>query len=328
MNTIKTNQAILVSLEELVPMEHTYRKFAKLINFETLLAPLEKALSTTEGAKGYGIKRLFKCLLLQIMEDISDRELAQFLEENTAGKWFCGFSLVEKTPDYSLFSRVRERIGVKRLSQLFETIREGMKSQGYISEVFSFVDASHLISKANLWEERDKAIAKKYDRLNNEVLPEVAVDKEARIGCKGKKKFWVGYKKHASVDMQSGIINKVAITPANVTDAKGMAHICPDGGVVFGDKGYCTSDVQEILKQHNCSNATIQRNNMKGKDKERDKWRSKMRAPFERVFSKTNHRVRYRGVAKNQFYLLMETIGINIKRLVVLDAPPLLNKTA
>ena len=26
-------------------------------------------------------------------------------------------------------------------------------------------------------------------------------------------------KKHASVDMQSGLINKVAITPANVTDA-------------------------------------------------------------------------------------------------------------
>ena len=28
------------------------------------------------------------------------------------------------------------------------------------SEVFTFVDASHLISKANLWEEKDKIIAK------------------------------------------------------------------------------------------------------------------------------------------------------------------------
>jgi hypothetical protein len=38
---------------------------------------------------------------------------------------------------------------------------------------FTFVDASHFIAKASLWEERD----------------EVAYDKQARIGCKGKNKF-------------------------------------------------------------------------------------------------------------------------------------------
>ena len=41
----------------------------------------------------------------------------------------------------------------------------------------------------------------KIDKLNNEVLPKVAVDKQARIGCKGKKKYWYGYKEHVSVDM-------------------------------------------------------------------------------------------------------------------------------
>jgi len=37
---------------------------------------------------------------------------------------------------------------------------------------------------------------KKYDKLNNETLPKVAHDSEARIGCKGGNKFWYGYKKH------------------------------------------------------------------------------------------------------------------------------------
>ena len=32
-----------------------------------------------------------------------------------------------------------------------------------------------------LWKERDKAIKQKYDKLNNEVLPKVAHDKQARI---------------------------------------------------------------------------------------------------------------------------------------------------
>ena len=36
-----------------------------------------------------------------------------------------------------------------------------------MNEVLTFVDATHLISKAQLWEERDEAIKKKYEKLNN-----------------------------------------------------------------------------------------------------------------------------------------------------------------
>jgi len=39
---------------------------------------------------------------------------------------------------------------------------------------------------------------------------------------------------------------------------------------------------------------------MKDKNKDLDKFYSKLRAPYERVFSKANHRVRYMGIAKNQ----------------------------
>lgn len=55
----------------------------------------------------YGIARLFKCLLLQFLEDLSDRELERYLQENVASKWFCGFELTEVTPDHTVFSRVR-----------------------------------------------------------------------------------------------------------------------------------------------------------------------------------------------------------------------------
>ena len=155
------------------------------------------------------------------------------MRENTAAKWFCKFTLSDKTPDYSLFTHVRSRIGSKRLSLLFSDMREKLKEPGLMSEVFTFVDATHLISKANLWEERDKAIAQKMEKLNNETLPKVAVDKQARMGCKGKNKYWYGYKGHVSVDMQSGLINKVATTLANVTDAQRMKHICPSQGSLW-----------------------------------------------------------------------------------------------
>ncbi len=45
---------------------------------------------------------------------------------------------------------------------------------------------------------------------------------------------------------------------------------------------------------------------------------SKLRAPFERVFSQDNKRVRYVGIAKNQFAAFMNTICFNLKRMLVL----------
>jgi IS5 family transposase len=233
-----SKQIIMISLEDLVSEEHIYRKFCNIWKFEGIKKQL-RDIEKDNNYKGYGTLRLFKCLLLQFLEDLSDRELDRYLQENNAAKWFCGFGLSEYTPNYTVFGRMRTRIGTSKLSKIFSELRDQLKAQGYINEVFSFVDASHLISKANLWQERDKAIKKKYEKLNNQVLPKVAYDKEARIGCKGKDKYWYGYKKHSCVDMQSGLINKVAITPGNVTDAKGLKNVCPDQGAIYADKAYC-----------------------------------------------------------------------------------------
>jgi IS5 family transposase len=60
---------------------------------------------------------------------------------------------------------------------------------------------------------------------------------------------------------------------------------------------------------------------MQGKNRDLDRHISKTRAPYERVFSKENKRVRYRGVAKNQFAAFMQAICFNLKRLVVLGLP-------
>lgn len=318
-----TTQTEIVRLEDLVALEHNYRKFKEYIPVSFVLSALND-LATISGNKGYGIERMFYCLLLQFMEDLSDRELEKFLQENNAGKWFCGFGLTETTPDYTSFTKVRAKIGTHRLSVLFSSIKNKLKENGLISEVFTFVDASHLVSKANLWEERDKVIAKKYEELNNKVLSEskVASDKQARIGCKGGNKYWFGYKKHVSVDMQSGLINKVAITPANVIDAEGLKHVCPSSGAVYADKGYCIKPAQDICRKKSLHLAAIKLNNMKTKNKDLDKYYSAIRSPYERVFSQQNRRVRYKGISKNQFAVFMQALSFNLKRLIRINAPP------
>lgn len=317
-----SQQIVMVSLEDLVSQDHIYRRFKSLWNFKCVKKHL-KSIEKDNNYKGYGALRLFKCLLLQFMEDLSDRELERYMQENNASKWFCDFELTETTPTHSVFVRIRNRIGTQKLSKIFAELRDQLKSQGYMNEVFSFVDASHLIAKANLWKERDEAIKKKYEKLNNEVLPKVAHDKQARIGCKGKDKYWYGYKKHVSVDMQSGLINKVAVTPANTTDSKGLKNICPDQGAIYADKSYCTNPAKFVSLKKGCHLAAIKKNNMHGKNKDKDRWISGIRSPYERVFSQQNKRTRYSGISKNQFAAFMEAICFNLKRLTALGPPNL-----
>lgn len=313
-------QVEMICLEDLVPENHNYRKFIKIWSFKSVEKKLKK-IEKDNPHKGHGLLRLFKCLLLQFMENCSDRELERFIQENTAARWFCGFNLRDNTPDHTIFCQLRKKIGTKVLSDIFRDLKEQLQSQGLISEVFTFVDATHLISKANLWKERDKAISEKYEKLNNDNISKFSPDTQAKIGCKGKNKYWYGYKQHTSVDMQTGLINKVAITPANVPDANGYKHVCPSQGATYLDKGYCINPAPRIAKVKGVHLAAIQKNNMKSKNKDKDRWYSSLRSPYERVFSQRERRVRYRGVAKNQFAAFMQAICFNLKRLVVLNPP-------
>lgn len=316
----KIAQIEMVSLDMLVPEGHNYRKFGEVFDFGKIEYRLKK-LEKSTGRTGYGMVRLFKCLLYQFMEDLSDRQMEEAVKTNVICKWFCGFGLSEKTPDHTLFTVARQKIGTSKLSKLFSIMKEQLQEKGYMSEVFTFVDSSHLIARANIWTERDKAIKERYDKLNNEVLPKIARDKDARLGCKGKDKFWYGFKKHVSVDMQSGLINKVAVTAGNVNDAKALKHICPKEGAVFGDKGYCTKHARDIAARRGVHLSAIRMNNMKSKNKDQDKWYSKLRSPYERVFSKCNKRTKYLGIAKNQFAEVMWAIAFNLKRLIALPPP-------
>ena len=148
------------------------------------------------------------------------------LQENNASQWFCEMALGEKAPDHSYFGDFRKRLGTTRLMAIFSQVRDSLKNMGLIREVFTFVDASQLVSKLTTWDDRDKAIKAGLEKFNNDTAPKVAADKQARFGSKGNNKFWFGYKEHVSVDMQSGLINKVAATSAEVTDAEGLSNVC------------------------------------------------------------------------------------------------------
>ena len=97
---------------------------------------------------------------------------------------------------------------------IFNRLRASLKAAGLIREVFTFVDASQLVSKLSTWDERDRAIAKGLETFNNETAFKIAAARQARFGSKGKDKYWYGY--------QRACISGHAIWP----NQQGGGHAC------------------------------------------------------------------------------------------------------
>lgn len=317
---ITTNEEEI--LEKMVAKDHAFRKLNEIINFADIVSPYYRLYSEI-GTKGIDIVKGFKCLLVQYWEDYSDRQMERAVAENVAVKWFCGFELLEATPDHSYFGKLRNRLGAENIADIFNRVNELLRGQGLFGDMFKFIDASAIVTKTALWKERDKAIKAGEEKLNNANVKNYAADQEARWGAKSKTNIWFGYKRHASVDMRFGLIDKLAVTPANVLDFKALKDICPQNQMVFMDKLYDTKNTDLILLANGCAVGTIRKNNNKNKNRDLDRWRSRVRMPFEGVFSKLRKRTRYRGGLK----VLFENFGLaichNLKKAVKILPNPI-----
>ena len=325
MKLIRRNQMAFYDfdLTDQVREKHELWKIEQIVGFTSLMYRY-KDLETGVGRSGYGVSVGIKALYLQFHYDLSDRALEERLQFDMGFRWFCGFTAFEETPDHTFFCRFRKLMGTKRIGHLFKTIVKRSEKAGIMRSVFRFADATAIITKQTTWEERDKALSEGEEVLNNSNIKKYSADSEARFGCKGKSKFWFGYKGHVCADMGSGLIERIAATPANISDQEGFARVCPRAGeMVFADKAYCLSKAQIAMKKRGAVSAAILKQNMTDKNKHLDRWRSSVRAPFESVFSKFQRRARYTGLVKVQFQLFMEAIVHNVKRLVQINSPPL-----
>ena len=315
MSTVQEKQFEEELLAKIIPQDHAYRKLNRLINFEKIAQSLEKTYSHL-GQHGIPAVRGLKALLLQFWEDYSDRDMEAAVRENIAIRWFCGFSLTERTPDHSYFGKFRKRIGTQHFADIFNAINEQLRREGLFGNIFYFIDASAIIAKTALWEERDKAIKDGHDKLNNLVVKDYAADRDARWGAKSKKNIWFGYKRHTAVDMRYGLITKTTVTAANILDYQVVEQICPKQGYIFMDKLYDTKKTDQKIRGSGCSPGTIRKNNNPNKNPDLDRWRSHMRMPYEGTFSKLPKRTRYRGKTKVGFQNFGESITHNLKKAI------------
>jgi transposase, IS5 family len=317
--TVTTESALY---DTLIPKDHAFRRLTEIIDWDTLLAPYVAYYSHT-GTSSIDVTCGIRALIIQFWDDYSDRQMEQALQENIAVRWFCGWGIEERTPRHSYFGKLRKRLGTKRIADLFKAVNEEMERHGLVGNVFTFIDASTIITKTALWIERDRAIRNGEEKLNNANVERYAVDTDARWGAKSKHKIWFGHKRHCAVDMRHGIITRVAVTDASVPDQKAMHRVLPKHGAVFADKIYDTKKTNALATGRGLYVATVRKNNNPAKNRDVDRFHSKLRMPFESTFSKMNHWARYRGHAKVTLQAFMQALVHNLKKAVTILGPSL-----
>jgi IS5 family transposase len=288
-----------------------------------------------------------RALFLQFLGNHSDREMEDQLRHNFAYRWFCDFTLESPTPDHTFFCRMRKAMGPENILVMFNKMVEDAQLKKILKRFESFVDASAIRRKEAEWAKRDRqreeeeqqmkeegeqfrkeqAEEKIKERANTpENVKKYSADTEARWGCKGKKKYWFGYKRHVCVDTASGLIERIAVTPANTPDAHAFPLVCPWGKRILADRGYDTFLVRDTMKKKGCIDRVMRLTKRKDFNAQRNKDLSRRRSPWEMVFAHTNKRTRYMGLKKTFLQVIMEAIVYNLKRLVWLEGvnPPVI----
>ena len=187
-----------------------------------LLAPLYPA---SKGEPAWPSLAMLKALLLAMWYDLSDVKLAEALDDRASFCRFCGFVRQEATPERTAFVRFRRLLVTHALDKtLFETITAQLRKKAMTVKAGTLVDAT--------------------------IIPSARKD-----DCEGR---WVkhkgrpathGFKAHVGADAATALVEKVAVTPANVNDGRAGGAVIPDDpGEVFADSACRGAPFREAVQ--------------------------------------------------------------------------------
>ncbi len=242
-------QMEFVSIEELVPCDHLLCKIHKAISFDFIHEKVEGLYCSDNGRPAIDPVVLFKMLFIGYLFGIrSERQLVKEVEVNIAYRWLLGFSLRDKVPSHSTFSKNRQRRfndSPIHQEKFDEIVWQAMKRK-MVSGRILYTDSTHLTASAN----KNKFDKQRVEKSTRDYLDALEADvdedrqahgykplkkkarelevKESKVSTtdpdsgymfrEGKPKGFF-YLDHRAVDGKHNIITDTHVTPGNVHDS-------------------------------------------------------------------------------------------------------------
>lgn len=227
----------------------------EMIDWKPIENTLRKYLKRTENAVGkpaYPAISMIKALILQRMYNLSDQGIAEQLYDRMSFLFFCGFDKVGSTPDASTICRFRnDLLGQEISEKIFNEILGQLAKRGCFKAGIC-VDATVVESSRRPRTTLEVIPEDRREPDDPEVTVSHSDDIEAAWLKKGKKNLY-GYKVHMASDAETGLVVGGHVTPANMSDMKGLSGVLerlPAGtwGRCYADKGYASEANRMLLK--------------------------------------------------------------------------------
>ncbi|MDR1134390.1 MAG: transposase, partial [Synergistaceae bacterium] len=273
-------QIIAIDIGALVPEKHLLKKIDRAIDFSFIYELAAPYYSIT-GRKSVDPVSMIKMLLVGFLYGIkSERRLVEDVGLNLAYRWFCGFDLMDKIPDHSLFSQNRRRRFTDSaiFRDIFNKIVRLCVEKGVVTGETAMSDGTFIpanVAKGSLLEltqEIEMNAVNYLDALDAEIRQEpgykepVPVVEEKKVlksatdpDCgyiDQERKKGLGYMSEMTVDTKNGIVIGVDCFPANCRESsiilRHIERIKADAGVSVGrlglDAGYDVGAVHRGLE--------------------------------------------------------------------------------
>lgn len=296
----------------------------------------EKARKSNAGAKPIDVVLMFKVLVLQQLNNLSDDRIEYQIRDRLSFMRFLGLELEDRVPDAKTVWSFREQLKVLQLlDALFARFHEQLASHGYVARNGQMVDATfvEVPRQRNKREEnallKEGALPIEWGKDEHKLAQK---DTDARWTKKNNTNYY-GYKNHINADQAHKLIQSYAVTDAAVHDSQVFDELLDhtrdeDGNkrAVYADSAYRSKATEEKLAKDGISSQICEKGTraaaLTEEQKEANKKKSKVRARVEHVFGAQNamggHIVRTIGLLRARVKIGMMNLVYNMMRLVQL----------
>ena len=300
----------------------------------------ETARKSAAGAKPIDAVLMFKILVLQQLNNLSDDRIEYQIRDRLSFMRFLRLALEDRVPDAKTVWLFRETLKQQGAGEgLFKRFDEQLAAKGLVAKGGQMIDATFVEVPKSRNSREDNA------RIKAGELPEgwdkedpatvhmrCQKDTDARWTKKNQETHF-GYKNHINADAKNKLIRAYAVTPASVHDSQVfdelLDHSSDEDGkkrAAYADSAYRSKEQEERL-QANAIESQVCEKGTRGKplteeQKATNRVKSKIRVRVEHVFGAQaqmgGHLVRTIGMARARVKIAIMNLAYNMRRFVLL----------
>jgi transposase, IS5 family len=226
-------------------------RLAAVVDFEVFRPELERAVPRADRSKGgrppFDHVLMFKVLILQTQNNLSDARTEFYLRDRLTWMRFLGLGLCDAVPDANTIWTFREALtGAGAIEHLFTAFDQALRAQGYLAMSGQLVDAT-IVSAP-----RQRNTRAEKQTIKDGRVPEDWQNKPAKLSQKDRDARWTvkatkakpragetpmvdlaipefGYQNHVSADRRHRLIRRWLVTDAAAHAGARLAGLLDPG---------------------------------------------------------------------------------------------------